>query len=261
MAEQPTVEQPVVEAPQEVSAEDTQTALLAKLSEMGLENPESIEGMAMASKQAGNLANQLGDARTRAENAEAEVQRLRATPPVPQDMDYGETVDLGAMVSKTVRSELNTFATNMAKEQTRMQEAFNRERQAIMGDPDYNNVKDIYEKHMDNPNVQASLNAGTTTRTDEYNKLVRTVYRELLKESHGALNTIKGVATPAIPHMETSETLSQPLPSEVAEADKEIKNVVDKDKGFQGTDEDIQDLVKKMNAKLDKENPDFFKTW
>ena len=113
----------------------------------------------------------------------------------------------------------------------------------IRTDADYTLVEDIWNKHITNPQTQMAVQSGQTTPKDEYNKLVRTFYRESLKQSKNVLEGL--VSKPATPpHMESGETHTIPLPSVDEEKKEKVKTMTDPSKGWEGTDLNIIDLVK-----------------
>lgn len=245
MAEQPTIEEPKVEPKSTETPESAAQDILNKLKDLGIDSPDKVDGMATASREAGNLANQLGTARQELADLRAEMKKS-PTPPTEYN-EYNEGVDLGSAIQK----ELGIFMNNYQQKQTQAQQEYLQTMNDISTDADYKMVEDIWNKHCANPKTQLAVQTGQTTPKDEYNKLVRTFYRESLKQSKSVLEGLVSGKPTTIPHMESSDTQSIPLPSVNEEQKQKIKDKTDPKKGFSGTDEDIVDLVKEIMPQED----------
>ncbi len=229
---QPTVDEPTA-TPQEGT--DEVANLLAELKTMGVESPEDLQGMARASSEAGRLANMVGELRT--EIAELKAQPI-APAPVPQN-EYGEpSVDLGALVEQGVEKVLNKRMQAQAKASQQVM----RELAEIKNDPDYPAVKEIWEKHTQRPDVQMKYNSGQTTISAEYDKVVRSTYRNLLKRSQGVIETF-GQNPPVNvnpPHIETGQVAPPLAPGEEDEKQERIKKIT---KNRNGSDAELEALI------------------
>ena len=243
--EQPNVEEPkAVEPTAEPTASPEAQALelLKTLDNLGVSDPAKLEGMATASAQAGNLANKMGEKNTEIAELKAMIQNL-GNQSAPQNStyepDYGESIDIG----KVVRTEVKGVVAEMQKAQADAEGNYYHELAEIQSDPDFAMVSDAWAQHTGNPNVVAAIRGGRTTMSKEYDKLVRTYQRELLKQSTATLRglTEKGVTAP--PHVESGDTHAIPLPSVDEEQKVKLKNITDPGK-WTGSDSDIKNLVK-----------------
>jgi len=238
MAENPTVDEPTKEQKPTATPESAAKDIINKLQDLGIDSPEKIDGMATASKEAGNLANQLGEARQMISDLQTQVGNINKPAPQTEYNEYEQGVDLGS----AIRKELNTFWNDQQNKQTQAQQAYLKTMNDIRTDADYKLVENIWNEHVANPQTQMAVQSGQVNIKDEYGKLVRTFYRESLKQSKTAL---EGLVKPtAAPHMESGETHSTPLPSVDEDRKQRISNLIDPAKGFEGTDENIKALVK-----------------
>ena len=217
--EQPTMEEPK-EEPTAEGAKDEMAQLIAELEKIGVEKPEQIQGMFQASQQTGKAWNEVGELRKEVDRL---TKALQEKPQVELD-DYatgGETIDLANIVKKAVKE---TYVNDILKPQQEAQTRMMQERAAVESDEDYGLVRDVFEKHMSNPQVQAGLYSGQTTITNEYNKVVRTYYRTVAKRSRDILKGMTEKA-PKTPHVEAGETRSIPLPPEDEEKKTRMNNI------------------------------------
>ena len=237
MAENPNVEEPKVEPKPTETPESAAQDIINKLQELGIDSPEKVEGMATASRETGNLANQLGDARAMIKDLQTQVSNIKPAAPTEYN-EYEQGVDLGS----AIRKELNTFWSEKEQIQETAQKDYFDTMTSIRTDPDYKLVENIFNEHIGNPQTQMAIRSRQTTIKDEFGKLVRTFYRESLKQSKNAL---EGLVKPvAAPHIESGDTQTIPLPSMDEEKKTKIKTMTDPTKGWEGTDQNIEELVK-----------------
>jgi hypothetical protein len=239
MAEQPTVTEPAAEPTQ--TNEGGSDDILAKLKELDISDPKKLDNMAIASSQAGKLANDLGE--TRAELAQVKDYLAKMQTTDPQPYDYNEGIDVGSVVRKETRSVIQSIMQEQQESTKKAQEAYFRDMGMVQNDRRYPFLKETFEKHMGNFNTQQKVNTGNTTASAEYQK-IKDAYYDILEENQTKL----GAAVPAtpVPHVESGESHSVPMPSVDEETKTKLKNRVDPTKGFSGTDENMIDLVKDM---------------
>jgi len=240
MAEQPTVKEPAVEPTQ--TPESASSDILAKLKELEINDPKKLENMAIASSQAGKLANDLG--LTRQELAGVKEELARITQNSSQPYDFNQEIDVGSVVRKEAKIASKEAITEYMKEfqeqQTKATEAYYQDMGKIQNDRRYGVLKDPFEEHMKSLDVQNKIRSGRTTITEEYSK-IRDAYIDILEEN---LDKI-GKTTPVkSPHLETGDTHIVPMPTTDEDKKDKIKNITDPGKGWSGTNENIQELVK-----------------
>jgi len=235
MAEQPTITEPTEPTPTNESAD---ADILAKLKELGADDPQKLENMAMASSQAGKLANDLGQ--TRAELAQVKEYLAKMQTTDPQPYDYNEGIDVGSVVRKETRSVIQEIMAEQQENTRKAQEAYWKDMGEVQGDRRYGALKGAYEKHMANFNTQQKINLGKTTAMKEYQK-VKDAYFDILEETQS--NFGKTQAPVAPPHVEGSESHSAPMPTMDDDRKGKVKNLTDPSKGWSGTDENVKELV------------------
>ncbi|GAG86483.1 unnamed protein product, partial [marine sediment metagenome] len=122
----------------------------------------------------------------------------------------------------------------------------------IQADEDYQNpvVQEMWTKYTSTPNFQMKMQSGVPM-TSEYNKLVRTYYRQIATRSH---DTIKGLTeqkekTPFVESGDTRETPSQ-VPIDER---KESAHKIDKQRreGTVSSDDALHKLVDTFLPKTD----------
>ena len=252
--EEPTLEPSQEGGTQEVSAEEQAKALLEELKGFGVENPDDLRGMAIASQQAGNLANQLGEARAEIAALNKKIEALSTQPAQtqPQTMmdEFGNpTIDMNQIAKKDdIKEVLRSFYQEeiIRPQQQATQEAM-RQLAEIQRDEDFPMLQPVWEKHINNPNVQIALQTGQTSIQNEYNKVWKTFYRESLKRSKGVLEafTSKGVKPP---HVESGNSQTG-VPQSNQQGDTVTKKLNDMEKpesGWTGEDDQNDGLVREL---------------
>lgn len=237
--EKPTIEEPKAEPKTEVSAEDQAKAILEELKSRGIDSPEKIENMAKASSEAGNLARMLGELRQQNANLERQIQNMNQPHKTDYDNDYGESIDL----RQVVRNELRGFWNDeIVKPQAEMTNRVYSELAAIQSDEDYPLVNQMWESHWQNPSTQHRVSTGQSSPKTEYDRLVRTYYRQSFKKTYDALQGVVESRAKA-PHVETGDQTHVSMPTADDETREKVKNIT---KNSQGSDSDIEALVKAM---------------
>ena len=246
--EKPVMEEPVEESTtQELSAEDQAKEILAELDNLGINSVEKVQGMATASSESGNLARMLGEVRQQNDQLQRQIQEMNQAQR-QYEPEYGEQpVDL----AKIVRNEIRGFYSDeVVKPQMEQTNRVYGELSAIQSDPDYPLVQQVWEKHWNAPQTQHLMMTGHTGAKEEYEKVVRTYYREAFLKTSGALRGVMDKkATP--PHVEVGDQTHVNMPTQSDETRENIKNIV---KSSQGSDQDIEALVKAM---LPQDDPMF----
>jgi hypothetical protein len=230
MTEQPTVKEPITEEPTQ-TPENAASDILSKLKDLQIDDPKKLENMAIASSQAGKLANDLGETRRALASVQEELNRIKGQ----SDTSYGGEIDLATLID----NRLETFVTKQQEKQRQAQEAYYRDMGKVQNDKRYPALKDTFEKHMQSYNVQQRINSGQTTASEEYGK-IKDAYLDLLEEN---LTSVSKTTKPKPPHMETG-TVTVPMPTIDEELKEDLKNKTDPTKGFSGTDQDIEALVR-----------------
>jgi len=238
MTEQPTVTEP---KEKEKTSESADSDILAKLKELDISDPKKLDNMAMASSQAGKLANELGT--TRAELAQ--VKEYLATLQTPQqNYDFSEGIDVGSVVRKETKTAIQEYMKEFQENQRKGQEAYFRDMGMVQNDRRYPALKTAFEKHMQSFNVQQKISLGQTTASSEYSK-IKDAYMDILEENLKSVGTPKA---PVAPHVESNMSHTVPMPTVDEDKKEKIKNRIDPSKGWSGTDENITDLVKDLMA-------------
>jgi hypothetical protein len=240
MAEQPTITEP---KEPEKTTESADADILAKLKELQVNDPQKLENMAMASSQAGKLANDLGQ--TRAELAQVKEYLAKMQTTQQEPYEYTDGIDVGSVVRKETRSVIQEIMAEQQANQRKAQEAYWTDMSEVQGDRRYDYLKGAFEKHMANYNTQQKINLGKTTASREYQK-VKDAYFDILEETQSTFGKIQKPVAP--PYVEGSETHVPQMPTMDEDKKQKIKNRTDPSKGWSGTDEDITSLVKDMMA-------------
>ena len=215
MAEEKVVSEETPTMPEEKPTEADQTPktevddLIAELEKVGITDPEKLQGTIRASKEAGNLANLVGELR-------AEVANLKQGKEKPvQDPEYfeSESGDLRSMIRDELRGVQRENAEASAKAQKIMLSQY----KEIKGDSYYSQVKDIWNEKLKDPEFVFDLQSGQTDPLREYDKVVREYLVGIAKRSVDTIKTLQG-GKPAAPHMETGARV--PGAPEVKDDDK-----------------------------------------
>jgi hypothetical protein len=216
MAEDPTVEAP--EQPQETKEEmsgDQVDALIGQLEAANVTTPEELQGKLEASRVAGQTANLLGAARNEIQGLKQELALIREqTRAKPQETEFDE---FDRPVQKPVDIE-TAVATALRKErereriaQSQYQSAINQQWNAIVTDKNYNNVKDVWEQKLKDPNFVYQVTNGIVNPVQAYNDTVIDFYKGLTQKAVGLVKTMQG-KSPVVnpPNMESNQVPTGP---------------------------------------------------
>jgi len=200
MAENPTIEEPqeepTVDGTEAKAPETDVDALVKELEKAGVSNVQELQGKLTASKEAGQLANLLGDANKRIENLE----QARNMPPAEPEYDYSEgtPIDIESIVEKKLSSVLDAREAKTRQVQQQAMEIW----QGIQNDPDYGLVKDVWETKIKDPNFNMEIQAGKKNVTTEYMETVREYYKGVSKRSLDTIKALQEGVAPTAPHVE-----------------------------------------------------------
>jgi len=236
------VETPV-EAP-EVKPEDKAAELLQALEAVGIDSPEKVQSTYQASAQTGQMANLLGEERKRAQQLEQRLAQLEQQSRQPRQDDYGyydtqqNTASLTAdQVEAAARKVLGEYVQSQQQAQMATAHEFSR----IQSDQDYPAVRSIWERHLQNPNVQLALQSGQTNLQDQYNTVVRGYYKGLLMQSKETIQGYVQKGQPTPPHMETDNNAAPPREAPPQpQGNEAVRDIMGKSKGG---DEDIKNAL------------------
>ena len=216
-----------MEEPQ--SAEPTEAAqqeqidvdgLVAELEAAGVNSTEQLQGKLNASKEAGQLANLLGQSNARVRELENALTAQQQQPMQPDYLgDEDEGVNLQNMMRNTIREEV-------ARERQmtlQAQQFVNSKWQEILSDPDYPQVKDIWEQQCQDPNFQAGMQSGQIDPVREYNQTVRRYFRGIARKSVDAIKTLQKGGRPSLPHVEGSAQLPDQPRGDLSSKDSRIQ--------------------------------------
>ena len=232
------------EKPEETTVEETPTidvdGLIAELEKAGVNKPEELKNKFVAAKEAGNLANQLGQ--TRAELAE--IKALVAAQPKPQSRDYDyEPENSGLDLEEVIGRALDKREQAKTKKQAEAQQAILSMWNEIQSDDDYSLVKPIWEEKLKDPNFLFQVQQGMANPVKEYNNIVRGYYKGIAKRSLDTINTLQGKGGIQPPmHVEGGDRVQQ-LPPDMSKGEERLKELQKKaNKGSLTEDEEMEAL-------------------
>jgi len=194
MTENPTIEEPIAEPivdGTEAKAPDVES-LVKELEKAGVTTTQELQGKLTASKEAGQLANLLGDANKRIENLE----QAAKMPPAEPEYDYseGQPVDIESM--------LNNVLDKREAQTRQVQQQAMAIWQGIQTDPDYGLVKDVWEAKIKDSNFNMAIQSGKKDVAKEYMETVREYYKGIAKQSLDTITTLQKGGVPTTPHVE-----------------------------------------------------------
>lgn len=236
---------PGTEAPKDEPQEapSDMDALLAELEKIGVEKPEQLQNMATASAQAGKAWNMVGELKEQNRRLQALLEQQQ-----PKPDDYSQPVDIEKVVMSAVRK---FYQEDVIRPQQEAAERYYRDMEEIQADPDYEVVKDVWDKHRNSPSVVTRVQSGQSSMKTEFDKTVRTYYRELAKRSFDVFKGMKPTARP--PHIEGSESRSVQMPTEKDEKEQKIQKYHEqRQKGALSSDAALEGIVK---AALSSDDP------
>lgn len=209
-------------------------ALLGELKKVNVSSVEELQGKLNASREAGHLANLVGDLRKEiAElkgNVQQPVQRVNL-----DNVQEGQTINLEDVIGKTVRRELTALEQDKMERQQKVQRAVSEAVTAITSDEDYPLVKEVWEQQM-TPDMIFKIQTGQVNPLKLYDQTVKRYLKTVTKKSLDAINMLSGKGNVAAPHVEHGEQVptnlvsgDKPVPSNVKRLN-ELKTQVNKGK-------------------------------
>jgi len=222
-------EEPKVEAKVEAPTTDV-NALIAELEKAGVTNPEQLQGKLVASREAGNLSNQLGDARREI----AELRDMLTSRPREETNEFESYNDESADLRSILRQEIEAHDLRKTKIQIETQKKVNAMWGEIQGDEDYHLVKEVWEGKLKDPDFVFQIQQGQTNPVKAYNNVVRTFYKGIAKKSLDTIKTLQSGGSITTPHVEDGETGTPSIP------------------GVTGKPPKGDDVIKQLGEKLDK---------
>ena len=235
---QPTLDEPTSE---QDNAQIDMNDVLSKLEKLGIERPEQIDGIYTASQQAGRTAELLGQERRAREQAEARLReyegRARKQEYDPYS-DPGQGVDLRSLMKDVIRESIG----EMTEEQQRVNLQYIQQETAIRNDKRYPLVKEVWDQHRNDPNTIMRIQTGQTNPKAEYDRVVIATLEKLALQSRDALVNLKKTGKADIPHMESRDSQTTPMPSVDDEKAEKIKRQT-KPENYDGSDDAIKGLV------------------
>jgi len=203
--EAPEVEQPAKEVKKEMSQEEVES-IISQLEAANVSTPQDLQGKLEASRQAGQTANLLGEARNEIRALREEMSKLQIRKPDTSfvdefDQSSSPPVDLERSIERGIKKVL-TEQQQLALEAQRTNNA---KWNAIVSDPNYSNVKDVWENKLKDPNFVYQVQNGLVDPGQAYNSTVLEFYKGMLKRSSETIRALSG-KTPAVlpPHVEGS---------------------------------------------------------
>jgi len=229
MAEKVT-EKPVMDGPKpdekgtEQTPEQKAAEMLETLEKLNIKDPQHIEGIVQTAQKFGPQAQELGEVRRMFEELK---------------------IDLGKIVYENQYKAVRDFwAKEIIEPQQKVQGQYFSELNEVQNDEYYGLVGEVFDKHLNSPQVQARIASGQTTVEKEYNKTVRSTLRHFLNQTQDAL---KGIVKPGevkVPNVE-SQTQQPVLPTDDDERQEKLEKTIKARKaGEIDSDKAMEDIIK-----------------
>jgi hypothetical protein len=222
---------------------DIHSSLIAELEKLGVQKPEQLQGMAVASEQSGKLANMLGEIRR--ENAELRRMLQDAAKPKPQQHDpYGtEPIDIESVVERAVGK---FYENKILKPQQEAQARFSAELDKVQSDDHFGVLGNQFEEYVKVPKVQYAISTGQTSLLDEYHRFKDRYFTNLLSqvtENYRKLldSGAKGAGKMTPPHLESSHSTNYASPESTPDVKGKLSDIKKKSRG---TDDDIDAMLR-----------------
>jgi len=249
MEEKPTIEEPTVEPKDDGTAAEAiepseMDALLKKLETAGITNTQELEKKLVASREAGQLANMVGEyRREQAEKdkriADLEQAMKMSTVEPTYDYDEGQHVDIVSEVRKAIKAEREEERKAAFQAQQKATEIW----KGIQNHKKYNLVKDKWEKKVKDPSFMMEVQAGQKDVVVEFNNMVQAEQEDMLRQLANTVKILKQGSVPAAPHVEGEAQLPgvPEVPNEENETINKAKEKVAKG-GLLSEDEEMAAL-------------------
>lgn len=198
------------EKPEEKETPKTEVDdLVTELEKLGITDSKQLQGMDRASKEAGNLANIVGDLRTEV----ADLKQVKTKP--SQDTEYLEPE--GGDLEQVLERILDRREKRNVEVSTKARNIMLGQYKTIKEDKFYPQVKEIWNEKLKDPEFVFDLQSGETDPLRAYDQLVREYLVGIAKRSVDTIKTLQGGKL-AAPHMETGARI--PGAPEVKDDDK-----------------------------------------
>ncbi len=252
--EKPTIEGAESEGtPSDDMKVDTE-GLLKELETLNISDPKQISDMAHASQQTGRAWNEVGQLRQQVAQLQEQMRHTQNQYREPSvDTEFSnEPIDVKDALKGAVREFYNE---EVIRPQRQAAEMYWQQKSQIQSDTDYQNnpaIREMWDKHEQNPDFQMRMQMGQTSLVGEFDKLRITYFREIAKRSH---ETIKGLTeSPKVqtPFVEQGDTRSTPAQAPIDER-KETANKIDKQRrdGTLNSDDALKALISTYLPKTD----------
>lgn len=209
--EKPTGTQEV--KPKVKPADETE-ALLIELEKAGVSTVGELDGKLIASREAGNLANQLGTARTEIAELKTMVAQQGVSPSVSEGTLGQEETDLDNIIGRKMEDVLDKREKKQAVAYKQSQQMSLNMWNAIQNDPDYGLVKEVWEEKLKDPNFTFKVQQGILNPYKEYNDTVKEYLKGNMQKAADTIKQLQGKGKIPAPHMEGGERVSTNLITE-----------------------------------------------
>jgi hypothetical protein len=222
MGEKPTVETPVEEPKAEATGQTEIEALLKTLEKAGVTTTQELQGKLTASREAGQLANLLGDANKRI----ADLEQASRMPTAEPEYDYSEgtPIDIESIVEKKLSSVLDAREAKTRRAQHEAMKIW----QGIQTDKDYGLVKEVWEQKIKDSNFNMDIQSGSKNIATEYMETVREYYKGIARQSLETITQLQKGGAMATPHVEGEAQISHDFPADMTKGQETIKKVQEK---------------------------------
>jgi hypothetical protein len=260
VTEKPTLEGPKPDEGTESTPEQQAASMLQTLESLGIKDEEHIKGVVQTAQKFGPQAQELGELRQLVNEMKQERTSQEVRPPqqpVDDVYDTGENVDLAKLIYQNqYKATRDFYKKEIVAPQQQMQRRYFAELNEVQGDEDYNLVEKVFTEHLNSPQLQSRLASGQTSVSKEYDKTVRSMYRNYLKQTKDALQGVVKPGDITVPHVE-SQTQQPVMPTTDEEAKELTNKIVEARKAGNVTSDQAVDLMLKAGLKPDPNDPFF----
>ena len=231
----------VTEAKEEPKIDKDIDGLIAELEKAQVTKVEDLQGKLKASKEAGQLANILGQVRSENQELKELIKSLKTKKDDDVDYGQGQPVDIEELVSRSVEKVLTKKEKAQLENQQRFLETWN----TIQSDENYHLVGEVWESKLKDPNFNYQLQSGQVDPVKAYNKIVVDYYKGMAKRSADLIKNLK-TGTFRAPHMETEGAVEKSKPP-LPESKEKIQKLQEKvNKGYIPNDDELISLMGTM---------------
>lgn len=203
--------------------------LLAELEAAGVSNRDQLQGKLRASREAGQLAQMLGETRRQNEELKQMLQGIQSQPRQSNDYDDyngSQPIDLEASIEKTIDRYFSKKERAQQEAQQRIYQQWSR----IQSDEDYHLVREVWEEKTKDPNFAWQIQSGAVDPVDEYGKVVRQFYKGLAVKAAGSLKQMRSGGKTEVkpPHVEGQSEVARETPQDKTEKEEYIGSLKDR---------------------------------